>query len=249
MKRLTTIVWLFIAIIAGLSLLGGTLVKLSAQESKKPPQVLPVLDYETELQSIKATASEKSKKTRARFNSRSDWMIEYRRISEMPQKAVPLPTNLHWWHGLSALPVAQSDVIVAGKVVDAQAHLSDDRTGIYSEYSVGVDNIFKNTGDAIGRTITGTRSGGAVRFASGKVQEYTIAYQGVPTKGKSYVLFLKREEAGDFTILTGYELSNGLVTPLDGEEGINLTFAQYKDATESQFMQDLRAAIQRGGDK
>jgi hypothetical protein len=249
MKRLTTFAWVFFALFAVLSLLGASLVKLSAQDSKKPPQELPVLDYETEIQSIKATASEKSKKMRARFNSRSDWMIEERRISEMPQKAVPLPTNIHWWQGMPALPANQSDVIVVGKVVDAQAHLSDDRTGIYSEYSVEVDGIFKNTVGAIGRTISGTRRGGAVRFASGKVQEYRIAYLGAPLKGKRYVLFLKREEAGDFTILTGYELSNGLVTPLDGEEGSTFQFNHYDGVVEAQFIQDLKSAIQSGGDK
>jgi hypothetical protein len=66
---------------------------------------------------------------------------------------------------------------------------------------------------------------------------------GVPAKGKSYVLFLKREEAGDFTILTGYELSNGLVTPLDGEEGSTFPFNYYDGVVEAQFMQDLKSAI------
>jgi hypothetical protein len=248
MGKFTKFTWMFFAIFMGLSLLGAGLVKLSAQDSKKPPQEMPMLDYDTELQSLKATAGEKSKKTRARFNSRSDWMIEERRIAEMPQQAVPLPTNLHWWHGMPALPVNQSDVIVAGTIVGAEAHLSDDRTGIYSQYSLEIKDIFKNTGDAVGHTILGTRMGGAVRFASGKVQEYRIAYLGMLIKNKRYVLFLKREEGGDFTILTGYELLNGFVTPLDGE-GNGFVFDKYKDAALSQFMQDLRFAIQSGGDK
>jgi hypothetical protein len=177
MKRLTKIVWVFFAIIVGLSLLGASLVKLSAQnvqqqERSKPD--LPTLDYETE---VSKAVGEDRRKRSARFNSRiSSPELGTGRIAELPNGVVPLPSNLHWWQGISALPTDQSDVIVVGKVVGAQAHLSDDGTKVYSEFSVEVGNIFKNTGDAIGRTISVTRRGGAVRFASGKVQEYRIAY-------------------------------------------------------------------------
>lgn len=246
MKRFTKSAWGFFALFAGLSLLGTSLVKLSAQnvqqqERKKPD--LPTLDYETE---VSKAVSEDRRKRSARFNSpRDNSKPIFKRITELPDGVVPLPTNAHLWAGMPALPVAESDVIVAGKIVDAQAHLSDDGAGIYSEYSVEVSDIFKNNGEALGRTISGTRMGGAVRFASGKVQEYIIVNLGVPMRGKSYVLFLKREEAGEFTILTGYELSNGRVFPLDGP----LAFAYYKDAVESHFMQDLRSSIQSGGGK
>jgi hypothetical protein len=250
MRKSVKHAWAFFALFAGLSFLGSSLVKLSAQDvqqtqgSKKPE--LPTLDYETELQAMEATANVGSKKIRARFNSRSEILRNERRISELPQLAGPIPTNDHLFVGMAALPVTQSDVIVAGKVVDAQAHLSDDRTDVYSEYSVEVSDIFKNTGNAVSGTISTTRMGGAVRFASGKVQEYKRVGHGVPVRGNLYVLFLKREEEGDFTILTGYELSNGLVTPLDGE-GQGLPFDYYKNVAESQFLQDLRSTIQRGG--
>lgn len=248
MKRLTKFAWVFFALFVGLSVLGASLVKLSAQnvqqqQDKKPE--LPTLGYETE---VSKAVSDDRRKRSTRFNSPHDNSRPiYKRIAELPDRAVPLPTNDHWFAGMPALPAAESDVIVVSKVVDAQAHLSDDRTGIYSEYSVEVSDIFKNKGDAIGvgSTISGTRPGGAVRFTSGKVQEYRRVGHGVPTKGKRYVLFLKREEAGDFTILTGYELLNGRVFPLDE----SLAFDYYKDAVDQHFMQDLRSSIQSGGDR
>jgi hypothetical protein len=251
MRKSVKHAWVFFALFAGLSFLGSSLVKLSAQdvqqqqERKKPE--LPTMDYEAE---VSKPSTESRKKTSARFNNPNlNPMPIYRYISELPDGiGGRLPTSTHWWQGMSALPVAQSDVIVAGKVVDAQAHLSDDRKEVYSEYSVEVSDIFKNNGDPLDRTISGTREGGAVRFASGKVQEYRIVDIGVPTKGNLYVFFLKREDAGDFSILTGYELSNGLVTPLDGERP-GLPFDYYKNLTESQLLQDLRSSIQRGGDK
>ena len=45
---------------------------------------------------------------------------------------------------LPALPVGRSVAVVLGEIVDAQAYLSDDKTGVYSEFSVRVEEIFKN---------------------------------------------------------------------------------------------------------
>jgi hypothetical protein len=63
-----------------------------------------------------------------------------------------------------------------------------------------------------------SRPGGTVRFASGKVQRYTISKLGYPRQGGAYVLFLKWDEQGDFSVLTGYELRNNKVVPLDGDK-------------------------------
>ncbi len=253
MKRHTKIVWVFFAVIAGLSILGavGNPVKLSAQDvrqQKDKKSDAPVLDYEAEIR--KAVSTERKGKS-ASFNGRGNYSSKIR-IAELPQGAEILPTNSHWWIDLSALPVSQSDVVVLGEVVDAEAHLSDDRTGIYSEFSIQVSDVFKDTAGLLsaGSTISANRIGGGVKFASGKIQEYRFRRQGMPLKGNRYVLFLKREESGDFTILTGYKLSNGRVAPLDGEDSDDpraaLPFARYKGADESQLLQDLWVAVQRG---
>src|SRR5262245_22526804 len=68
--------------------------------------------------------------------------------------------------------------------------------------------------------------------------------------GSRYVLFLKREASGDFTIVTGYRLSDARVRPLDGEDNYDpraaLVFSSYRGANESKFLHDLRIAIQYG---
>jgi hypothetical protein len=213
------------------------------------------LDYDTE--TAKIASSGVSRKGNARFAGYGNPFGIDKRIAELPDRSVPLPINDHTLIRLSALPVAESDVIVLGKVTDAIAHLSNDGTGIYSEFPVEVSEVFKDSikGSVnVGTAISTTRAGGAVRFASGKVQEYRTYGQGMPVGGGQYVLFLKRNEAGgDFTILTGYELANGLVTPIDGEDNndpkATLSFAYYRNVAEGQLIQDLRLAIQRGGDK
>ena len=53
----------------------------------------------------------------------------------------------HWFYGLPALPTAQSDVVLIGIVVSADAFLSPDKSGVYSEYSVRIAEVLK-TDDA-----------------------------------------------------------------------------------------------------
>lgn len=164
---------------------------------------------------------------------------------------MPLPLTIHWWAGLPALPVAQSDAIVLGEITDAQAYLSDDRSGVYSEFTIRVDELLKNSDQsplAVGNLAVGERPGGKVKFPSGKVQRYGIDKQGMPRVGGRYVLFLKSNGKGqDFTIVTGYELRNGTVFPLDNARsrngGSELPFDAYRGANEINFLTSLRNAI------
>lgn len=127
----------------------------------------------------------------------------------------------HWSKDLSALPFPQSDVVLIGGVMDAKAHLSNDRTGIYSEFSVQVEQVFKNaTGDAVnpGNTVFLERFGGAVRFSSGVVLKYETKGQGMPGIGQQCLFFLKRINETNYKLITGYHLDGQVVSPLDGAE-------------------------------
>src|SRR2546421_3236661 len=141
-------------------------------------------------------------------------------ITELPPGVEELPLNAHWWWGLPALPASMSNTILVGEVISAEAYLSSDKTGVYSEFTVCINEVLKNdTGTPLvsDSKIVAERSGGAVRFPSGRIQHYSIAKQGIPLIGRRYVFFLKYNGSGqDFFILTGYELRNGQVFPLDG---------------------------------
>lgn len=70
-----------------------------------------------------------------------------------------------------ALPVIDSDAIVIGEVVEAQAHLSNDLGGVYSEFTTHVSQVLKQdskTTIALDSLITAERPGGRVRFPSRK---------------------------------------------------------------------------------
>ncbi|HSK73591.1 MAG TPA: hypothetical protein VK892_17980, partial [Pyrinomonadaceae bacterium] len=61
-----------------------------------------------------------------------------------------IPKNLesfsahHWEKGLTALPIEKSDVVILGKVIDAKAHLSPDKSTVYSEFKIEIEEVFKN---------------------------------------------------------------------------------------------------------
>jgi hypothetical protein len=120
---------------------------------------------------------------------------------------------------LPALPVMRSNLVVLGDVLAANAYLSNDQTGIYSEFSIRVEDVLKNEDLeplTNGCLIDIEREGGRVRFPSGRIHWYSVDKENMPLVGRRYVFFLTRgsqEEA--FHILTAYELRGGKVVVLD----------------------------------
>lgn len=226
------------------ALLVGVMATSYSQVHDKTPN-LPILDYEAEM---RKTYSEEQRRKSSRIEVIGSPMGN-EPIVEPPAGVEILPENNHWWIGLDALPIAQSNVIVLGKVTSAKAYLSSDKTGVYSEFSIEVEKVFKDTTKSIhsGSILSANRPGGAVRFTSGKTLEYRFYQQAMPRKDGRYMLFLSQSENGDLMIITGYELSNGIVTPLDGVESkdarANLVFSTYRNASESQFLKDLNIAV------
>lgn len=166
-----------------------------------------------------------------------------------------ISSTLHWTSGLTALPVAQSQAVVVGQVVDAQAYLSEDKTAIYSEFSIRITEVLKN--DSSNQlipecTLAVEREGGRVRFPSGHTALSFTNGQGMPHVGAQYVFFLTHSfplqglQEKDFYLLTGYELRAGRVFPLDNPDGGTHPLAiTYKDASAQTLLSDLRSAINK----
>ena len=155
-----------------------------------------------------------------------------------------------WDIRLPALPVQRSAAVIIGTVCRADAYLTPDKTGVYSEFAVKVDSILKEdpkkqlTG---GATINVERNGGRVRMASGKMVVSWTNHQDMPKVGSRYVFFLTHdfEIAGDtyddFYLLTGYELKDGKVFPLD--KSPKQSVLAYNGTAESSFLTDLVEAL------
>lgn len=214
------------------------------------PADSPVVDYDTEIVKEK---SEARKEKDSHFNGLGAPGFgapgKNRPITELPLEVEPLPLINHWFVGLSSLPVVESDFIILGEIVAREAHLSGDGTGIYSEITVRIDEVFKSGLAAVtpGSSLSVNRLGGTVRFASGRIQKYTILRQGTLRQNSQYVLFLRKTAEGDSMVVTGYELAAGHVTPLDGEDvndpRSDLPFAKYRGVEQAAFLQELRETI------
>lgn len=153
-----------------------------------------------------------------------------------------------------AFPIAQSDVIAIGEVTSAQAQVSNDKTNVFSEFTVLVKDVYRNTTSASltpGCAITVERYGGRVRLPSGKIIVRGFLHQSMPVAGRRYIFFLKSNEAVQtYSIITGYELSHGRVIPLDGNRMIGepkipqiSEYDRYEGANEAAFLKEIKNAL------
>lgn len=143
-----------------------------------------------------------------------------------------------WFENMPVLPTSQSDAIIIGQVADAKGYLSNDKTGAYSEFNINIEEILKDDGRlSPGTLVAAEREGAAVQLSDGRVIEVRIAHQGTPRVGQRYVFFLKYNDPGkSYGILTGYEMHEGRVIPLD-EGG---EFAQYEETDANTFLNVVR---------
>jgi hypothetical protein len=138
-----------------------------------------------------------------------------------------------------ALPTGLSDAVVLGEVIDAQAHLSEDKSNVYSEFTIRIDNIFKSRGSLAGQ-ITVERIGGWVKYPDGRRLYYELGGANMPRVGGKYLLFLQSiPQTEDFTILTGYELRPAGVAPLD----FSGQFEAYRGFSENSLFIDLNSTL------
>ncbi len=217
---------------------------------QKPANVdhIPIVDYENATSSYTSDTDPQMRALRAvkgkRYATSVKGFIADRDTGERPILAsrytAPLP----------ALPVKRSAVVALGEVVATQAYLSDDKTGVYSEFTVSIEEVFKDdclTPVVPGSLVVTERYGGRVSFPSGRVTLYGNREQGMPRQARHYVFFLERLDQ-QYSILTAYELLSGRVYPLDGKnapggEGSNWAGDAYQGADAKRFLSDVQNAI------
>jgi hypothetical protein len=234
------LILLIIAIVLLTSMIPKQRTFVTSAQDEGAELALPVANYEA--------AEPADPQERAKRHARNK---RYDHQSGEAIKEAPYPLeriwSTHWAREVPAIPVSQSDVILIGTVVDSQAYLSTDKTGVYSEFAISVGEVLKGIGAVNNSVISAERFGGAVRFPSGVIQKYRTQAQGMPRSGRRYLLFIKKLDQDDgFSLLTGYELRGETIVPLDGgnEEGTErLPFDSYRGANVSSFLKLVRDAI------
>ena len=175
-----------------------------------------------------------------------------------PDKSRPLPSAgdvvgyPEWRAGFSDLPVASSDLIVEAVVSESHAFLSNDKTGVYSEFTLLVaksPTFTTGLGVNVNDRVVGERYGGKIKYPSGLSNRWRNARQGIPIIGKRYLFFLAKVDQDTYKILTAYEIKGDTVSPLDGsrtEPGERLgasIFDKHNGENLDSFMAEVSQAI------
>jgi len=140
-----------------------------------------------------------------------------------------------------AIPLKESRLVAIGNVLDSKASVSNDKSGVYSEYSLQIQSILKNDNAKerrVGETISFDRSGGFVRYPNGQKILYLNDWQDLPEINGRYVVFLDNKGNGkspNYRLITAYKLQDEQVIPLDRTE----IFAKFRGMTEKDFVKRL----------
>jgi hypothetical protein len=209
----------------------GNYAQNHLQDNDELDEQLPLIDYD-------APESNDSKK-RARRRKKG---AKYDNASNPLSDAYARKTHVNEGVPRSALPVAVSSVILIGTVTEVEAVLSNDRTGVYTEIAIQIEEILKDDSQqlTVGSSVVVERQGGRVKFPSGHITTEHVTGTGIPHTGKRYLLFLTRVPL-DLYIHFGYELIGSKVGLLDKYPGH--PSQSYKGADVKKLISDLRAAL------
>jgi hypothetical protein len=222
----------------------------SINQRQEAVDYIPLVDYDPSKSTDRSTVDEQMKARRQAVGNRHDKQFLVKRSAST--NGLPVLTLSHWNESLPALPAALSDSVVLGEVTGAEAHLSNDKSGVYSEFTVLVQEVLKDNRSTPvfpGDVITTERRGGRVRVPSGRIIRYGIAGQDMPRQGQRYLFFLKTNEQ-QYSIVTAYQLVSGRVRPLDGQNapsppGLVMSWAgdAYEGADAARFLDEVKNAI------
>ena len=251
-KKMPAILVVMIAVTAG-----NLAITLSSQVPQNPPrdginnadqmskrarearERAPLADYDAPVPADPQKAAKRKARNERHNNS---WLGVKAGLNATPGSGDQIVLINDWEVSTPKLPAAQSDVVVVGEITEANAFISADKSGVYSEFSLRVEETLKKDGGWVsspGEVISVEREGGRVRYPSGRVEWYYVSLKEFPQVNRRYVLFLKRTGEDSFSIVTGYELREGHAYALDSAS----QFRTLDGTDEAPFLQSVREAI------
>jgi hypothetical protein len=195
----------------------------------------PTVDYDAP-----ETGDPDRRAERKEKNKRYDkWLLVSRVLNSRGDELV---RDNNWQHRVVALPAGDSAAVALARARGIEAHLSNDKSGVYTEVTLCVEEVLKDDGS--GRLSAGViyadRPGALVKYPDGSQMLYRVFGMNMPRVGRRYVLFLTTPDASpNYRVLTGYELAPLGVKPLD----VALHFDAYKEMDEHAFLKIVRDTI------
>jgi hypothetical protein len=170
-------------------------------------------------------------------------------VSDVPSpKDREVASYSHGQFDFPALPFEKSEALLLVSVLKSEAHMSEDKQGVYSEFDVQILEVFKagSLNIIAGQLFTLEREGGVVKYPNGQEILYRRTNNGMPKVGERYVLFLIKPPNVDFyRILTGYEVAVAGVTPLD----YSPQFESYRGLDEASFLKAVRTSASQNSQR
>jgi hypothetical protein len=216
----------------------------TGNEANSQPTAKELDDAATPIVDLNSTdvADEKRQKKNQRHNHSG------LAVAETPSGAAEV--NVDSESSIPDFPFQISDLVVEGTITDSKAFLSEDKTGVYSEYTITVSDVIKSSAsNPVSKhdSITAERFGGRVRYPSGQIVRYKVSGHGSPVKNAKYIFFLKKVDEDSYLILTAYELRGNKVFALDGSRvGFrkgNWAFDKHNGQGVTEFKKDLDKAL------
>ena len=141
------------------------------------------------------------------------------------------------------IPTEESNLIVVGEVVDANAFMSNDRQGVYTEFRIRVEHVLKTAGNKTKpKIIIADREGGVVVYPNGQRILYQNSNMGLPLRNSKYLFFLIRDDQSpNYKILTSYDVSTDKVRRME----LGHSFDEFKELDSAKFIEMVRNRITR----
>jgi hypothetical protein len=151
---------------------------------------------------------------------------------------------------LPEIPVAESTVIVTGVVRGIDPHLSEDKTVLYTEYTVDIEQVLHNvSGYLVNPTIAIVRHGfdRPVRMPSGRVVKTVAVGHGFAlARNAKYVLFLRSvPDSVVYTPVKAWEVRDGKVFATAPEDlrRVNSDTTDFQGGDYDRFVESIRTRV------
>ncbi len=131
--------------------------------------------------------------------------------------------------------------VILGTVIRQQPFLSEDKTAIYTEFRVRIEEVFKNDpvqAIAAGEDILIEREGGKLKLATGQIVELPVYGNGTMPRVESRYVFSLTSRNGAFAFAESYEIRDGLVFPL-------YFMNPHPEEVEANFLTSLHEALSK----